>query len=119
MVCSPRFTRSHRGVNVMPNNRVSRTFSLFVGVLSIAACASQPVSAPATALLERKFQIAARHYQSVQYKGQTVYCEKPATRTMPYKQCFTEAQLRREVESFERWRNPVQRPVIGTVSAIG
>jgi len=111
-------------------NRVFRSVLLAAGVVLLAACASQPAStlgaaavpatAPATTpLLERKFQQAARNYLKFQHEGQTVYCKRGATRSLPYTDCITESQLRLQVENFERSRNPVQRPVIGTVSSIG
>jgi len=103
----------------MPGNRVFRSILLATGVLLMASCASQPASSPATArepspLLEMKFQRAAQHYEKFQYEGQVVYCkkEKPTYSNIPEVQCLTESQLRREVESFERWRNPVARPLM-------
>lgn len=98
--------------------RVFRSALLVTGILLVAACAAQP----RTPLLEKKFQRAAATYQKYDVRGQAVYCKKgyPSTFSrLPGWQCLTEAQLRQEVENFERWRNPVQRPVTGTVSSIG
>ena len=106
----------------MARNRVFLSVLLAAGVLLMAACASQPASAPGTAalaptrtpLLEKKFQRATVHYQQFQHEGQTVYCrkEKATYSNIPEVQCLTESQLRQEVESFERWRNPVARPLM-------
>ncbi len=75
-------------------------------------------SAPAaTTLLEKKFQRAAKHYEKFQHEGQTMYCQRTGTKSMPYT-CLTEAQLRQQVENFERSRNAVPRggpPVVPTV----
>jgi hypothetical protein len=62
----------------------------------------------ANTLLEKKFQRAAKQYEKFQHEGQTLYCQRTGTKSMPYT-CLTEAQLRSEVQSFERWRNPVPR----------
>ena len=111
---SGRVTRVPNRVNLVVRNRVFRTVLLAAGVLLIAACASPSVSTPdtaapaATPLLEKKFQIAATHYEKFQHEGQTLYCKRVGTRSMGYS-CLSEPQLRREVESFERWRNPVVR----------
>ncbi len=103
----------------MAASHVFRYVLLAGGVLLIAACASQPVSSPATAaastpLLEKKFQQAASNYQKFRHEGQVVYCrkEKVITSAIPIVQCLTEPQLRLEVENFERWRNPVARPLM-------
>ena len=104
----------------MARNHIFRSVVLAAGLLLIAACASQPASTPASAtapaasLLEKKFQVATKYYQKLQQDGQTVYCkkEKVLTSAIPLVQCLTESQLRLEVESFERWRNPVARPLM-------
>lgn len=104
----------------MANNRVFRSVLLASGVLLMAACASQPAATTAPAavsappLLDKKFQLAARHYQKFQHEGQTVYCkkEKVTNTNIPQVQCFSESQLRQEVENFEKWRNPVARPLM-------
>ena len=75
-------------------------------------------SAPAaTTLLEKKFQRAAKQYEKFQHEGQTMYCQRTGTKSMPYT-CLTEAQLRQQVEEYERSRNAVPRsgpPVVTTV----
>ncbi len=102
----------------MARNHVFRSVLLASGVFLMVACASKPVSSPATVaitpLLEKKFQIVARNYQMFQHEGQTVYCkkEKVTFSNIPQVQCLSESQLRREVEGFERWRNPVARPLM-------
>lgn len=129
---SPRFRRASNGVNLMASKHVFRSVLLAVGLLFMAGCASQrastaasaavPATTPAAAtLLEKKFQQAARSYLKFQSVGKTVYCkkEKVTTSAIPVVQCLSESELRLQVEAFERWRNPVQRPVIGTVSSIG
>jgi len=108
----------------MASNFVFRSALLAVGVLFVAGCASQRASTapPATAsLLDNKFERAARSYLKFQSDGKTVYCrkEKIITSAIPVVQCLSESELRLQVENFERWRNPVQRPSIGTISSIG
>ena len=88
-------------MNLMARNRVLRSALLAAGVLMIAACASQPEGS----LLEKKFQQTAKQYLKFQHEGQTVYCKKEQSRLV---QCISEAQLRLQVENFERDRNPVQ-----------
>jgi hypothetical protein len=104
---------------------------LTAGAGLLAACASNPASAPqpaaqapaapATAakpapgsspeadtasLTEKKFQEAARSYRQVQKDGKTLYCkkEKPMGSTIPKNICITESQLRLEVEQMEDTR---------------
>jgi hypothetical protein len=114
----------------MATNSVIRSILLATGVLLIAACATQPAATPGSAsvpgtatswantpLLEKKFQREANNYQQYQFEGQTVYCQRGATRSMP-KSCFTEAALRKRVELFERDRNGIARggpPYVATV----
>jgi hypothetical protein len=69
------------------------------GVLLMSACATPPEGS----LLDKKFERAAKHYEQFQYEGQTVYCRKTGTRSMPLA-CLTEAQLRQQVENFEKQR---------------
>jgi len=80
--------------------------------------AADPATAPAaTTLLDKKFERAAKHYEKVQHEGQTMYCQRTGTRSMP-QTCLTEAQLRKQVEDFEKSRNSVPRggpPVVPTV----
>jgi hypothetical protein len=111
-------------MKLMGTSQVFRSVLLASGVLLIAACASHPVSSPASAtvpgpLLEKKFEIAAAQYQKFQHEGQTMYCrkEKVVTSAVPVAQCLTEPQLRLQVENSERWRNPVQRGGPQVVSA--
>jgi outer membrane biogenesis lipoprotein LolB len=88
----------------MTQYSVFRFSLLACGVALVGACASQPA---ATSLLDKKFERAARNYQTYQHEGQVVYCkrDKATLSNISEKQCFTEAQLRSEVESFERRRN--------------
>jgi hypothetical protein len=81
-----------------------RSVLLAAGVLSLAACATQPGSTP---LLEKKFQREANHYMQYQHEGMVVYCKRGATRSLPPSECITETGLRARVESYERDRNPV------------
>lgn len=97
----------------MASNRIFRSILVASGVLLIGACASQPVSSPAspsasTPLLEKKFQRAVRQYdRTYQYQGQVVYCMKGATRSLPPTECITESALRLQVENFQKSRNGV------------
>ncbi len=99
----------------MANNRVFGSVALASVTLLVAACASRsvPKYAADPPLLEKKFQQAAKHYQKYLHEGQTVYCrkEKVITSAVPVMHCLTEPQLRMQVESFQRTRNPVQRAV--------
>lgn len=95
----------------MNRTRILSSFLLAAGVFATVACAAEP----RTTLLEKKFQRAAATYQKYDVKGQTWYCKKgePATFTrLPGVQCLTEPQLREAVASYERNRNPVQRPTL-------
>jgi hypothetical protein len=78
--------------------------------LLVAACASAPGT-----LLDRKFQRAAATYEKYDVHGQAVYCKKGYPSTfdqLPGLQCLNEAQLRRQVEDFERSRETrIGRPV--------
>jgi len=113
----------------MATNNVFRSVLVAAGLVLMAACASQPVSSPATAaaptpLLEKKFERAVVHYQKYQHEGQVVYCkkEKRFMSNIPEMQCLSESQLRAEIESYERWRNPVARPLMpgaGQTGVIG
>ena len=96
----------------MARNRIFRSVLLAAGVLLMGACASQPASRET--LLERKFQVAAKYYQKYQHDGEIWYCkkERPTYSSISGVQCFTESQLRLQVENFERSRNPVQRPMV-------
>jgi hypothetical protein len=96
---------------------VSRSVLLAAGIALIAGCATptrSPTASADGALLQKKFERAAKHYDKYQHEGQVVYCkkEKPITSAISAVQCLSEDQLRQEVASFERWRNPVARPVM-------
>lgn len=93
----------------MARHHVFSTVLLVASVVTLAACATPPDRTP---LLERKFQQAARQFDQVPHGGQTLYCKKGVTRSLPYSECFTEAQLRRQVENHERRRNTVPPPLV-------
>ena len=102
----------------MVRTRVFSSLLIAAGVLALTACAT----GPRTPLLEKKFQRAASTYQKYDVKGQTVYCKKgePAISTrLPGLQCVTEAQLRADVENFERTRHRIETPMHATPSSIG
>src|SRR5262245_59070049 len=84
----------------MDRNRTFHSVLLAAGVLLLAACASPPKGS----LLETKFQRAAKNYEQFQYRGQTIYCQRTGTRSMPYA-CLTESQLRLQVENYHRSRS--------------
>jgi hypothetical protein len=90
----------------MASNRVFRSVLLGASVLAMAGCAAQPEGS----LLEMKFERAARQYdRTYQYKGQTVYCMRGATRSLPPTECITESALRLQVDLNQRSRNPAAR----------
>ena len=87
----------------MASHRVFGSILLAVGVLVAGGCASRPEGS----LLETKFQRAANTYDyALPYQGQTVYCNRGGTRSLPLQDCVTEAQLRANVENAHRSRNP-------------
>jgi hypothetical protein len=90
----------------MARNRVFRSVLLASSVLMMAACATTQRDG---ALLEKRFQQTAKHYQQYQYEGQVIYCKRGATRSLPPAECITEAGLRQRVEDYLTNRNPVQR----------
>ena len=91
----------------MASNRVFRTFLLATGVALLGACASQPKGA----LLEKKFQRAANTYDyALPYQGQTVYCNRGPTRSLPLMNCVTETNLRAQVEDEHRSRGAFTGP---------
>jgi hypothetical protein len=91
----------------MATNRVFRSVLLAAGLVLMAGCASQPNSIP---LQEKLFQREANNYDAeFLYEGQKVFCKRGATRSLPYRECITEAGLRRQVENSHRERNDVQR----------
>jgi hypothetical protein len=105
-------------MNPMATIRVLRSVLLVTGAFLIAACATQPTPTPAHvesrgSLLDRKFEQAARHYRKYLYQGQVVYCrkEKVITSAVPVLQCLRDAELRAQVENFQKRRNAVQPAV--------
>jgi len=97
----------------MARIQVLRSVLLAAGVLAMSACATQPE----VSLLEKKFQREANNYQQFQHEGQTVYCQRAGTKSMPM-HCVSESQLRLQVENMQRSRNLVQRggpPYVATV----
>ena len=119
----------------MAFEKLMNTVLLAAAVSLVAACASSPADAPATAasapvaatapaappaasaeampeadaatLAEKKFQEAARSYRKVEKDGKTMYCkkEKPINSTIPRLQCISESQLRLEVEQMDDLRD--------------
>jgi hypothetical protein len=112
-------------VTLMARNTVFSSALLAASVLLISACASPPRSStPADSPGERLFQREAANYLKFENDGKTVYCtrEKNGNSLIPYTghvRCVSESQLRQTVENWQRTRNPVQRPFIGTASSIG
>ena len=102
----------------MARSRLFSSVLIAAGALALTACAT----GPRTPLLEKKFERAASTYQKYDVKGQTIYCKKgePSTSTrLPGWRCVTEAQLRADVENFERTRHRMETPMHATVSSIG
>jgi hypothetical protein len=118
----------------MANRKLLLTLTTGLTVAVLAACASQPASqapaapaqaasapasAPASAAteadtasaMEKKFQEVARSYKTVQKDGKTMYCkrEKVIGTTIPTMQCYTEAQLRNQVEATEELKKRMRR----------
>jgi hypothetical protein len=114
------------------NTLISLPLALCVALLT--ACASQPASQPAAtpakapaptaasapaaateadtaSSMERKFQETARSYKTVQRDGKTMYCkrEKVLGSTIPTTQCYTETQLRNQVEATEDTKRRMRR----------
>jgi hypothetical protein len=88
-----------------------------IGFFVAAGCAASPESAPAAANekmtageLDKKFVEAARSYRQVERDGKTFYCknEKVIGSTVPRLQCFTESQLRNQVENMEELRRQIR-----------
>jgi hypothetical protein len=98
----------------MANKRILGSLLLAAGILMMSACSTQPKGA----LLDKKFERAAKHYEQYQYQGQKVYCKKAGTRSMPMA-CLTEAQLRQEVENYERRRNPMPPTLVAGAGQSG
>jgi hypothetical protein len=118
----------------MANRKLLLTLTTGLTVAVLAACASQPASqapaapaqaasapaaAPASAAteadtasaMEKKFQEVARSYKTVQKDGKTMYCkrEKVIGTTIPTMQCYTETQLRNQVEATEELKKRMRR----------
>jgi hypothetical protein len=111
--------------------------SMGLAAALLSACASQPqaqgaaaptaaqaASAPAAAgnpapsterdtasAMEQKFQETARSYKTVQRDGKTMYCkrEKVIGSTIPTMQCYTETQLRNQIEATEELKKRMRR----------
>jgi hypothetical protein len=111
--------------------------SMGLAAALLTACASQPeaqgaaaptaaqaASAPAAAgnpapsterdtasAMEQKFQETARSYKTVQKDGKTMYCkrEKVIGTTIPTMQCYTETQLRNQIEATEELKKRMRR----------
>lgn len=120
----------------MANNKLN-VFVLALAATLITACATPPApqaasapAAPATSApaataaapaaagepdaasnLERKFQEAVRSYKTVQKDGKTMYCkrEKVLGSTIPTTQCYTETQVRNQVEATEELKKRMRR----------
>jgi len=89
-------------VNHMTKHPALPSVLLASGVLLMAACASQPEGS----LADKQFQRAAKKYQKFERDGQTVYCMMANTRIVP-QTCLSEAELRKQVDDYERSRNAV------------
>lgn len=96
------------------------------GPAAAPAASSAPAAAPAAApapaaaatpeaaaeteaatLAEKKFQELAKSYKMVQKDGKTMYCkrEKVIGTTIPTMQCYSESQLRMEVQRMDDMRD--------------
>jgi hypothetical protein len=119
----------------MAFNKTFLTLTAGLTIALLAACASQPAaqpSAPAPAAaqpapaaapaaaaseantasaMEKKFQETARSYKTVQRDGKTMYCkrEKVIGSTIPTMQCYTETQLRNQIEATEELKKRMRR----------
>jgi hypothetical protein len=122
----------------MANRKLLLTLSAGVAAAVLAACAAQPAAqstpapavasasagAPASAqpasaateadtasAMEKKFQEVARTYKTVQRDGKTLYCkrEKVIGSTIPTMQCYTETQLRNQIEATEELKKRMRR----------
>lgn len=130
----------------MAPNKIFLTLTIGLSVAMLGACASQPASPPAAqapaaaasapatqpaategdtaSAMEKKFQEAARSYKTVQKDGKTMYCkrEKVIGSTIPTMQCFTETQLRNQIEATEELKKRMRRgggPCIQTGGCAG
>jgi hypothetical protein len=119
----------------MASSKSFISFSAAAAVALLAACASQPAAqtaatpaaaaAPASAAappaqategdtasaMEKRFQETARSYKTVQKDGKTMYCkrEKVIGTTIPTMQCYTETQLRNQIEATEELKKRMRR----------
>lgn len=115
----------------MASNKTFLTLSIGLTVALLGACASQPAAVPAkpaaaapasqptaqateadtASAMEKKFQETARSYKTVEKDGKTMYCkrEKVIGSTIPTMQCFTEAQLRNQIEATEELKKRMRR----------
>ena len=61
--------------------------------------------------MEKKFQETARSYKTVQKDGKTMYCkrERVIGSTIPTMQCYTETQLRHQIETTEELKRNMRR----------
>ena len=101
----------------------------------MSACASQPASQPAAApapatasapapanaapateadtasAMEKRFQETARSYKTVERDGKKMYCKREKTigSTIPTMQCYTESQLRNQIEATEDLKKNMRR----------
>jgi hypothetical protein len=81
-----------------------------------SASAAEAKPAPSTerdtaSAMEQKFQETARSYKTVQRDGKTMYCkrEKVIGSTIPTMQCYTETQLRNQIEATEELKKRMRR----------
>jgi hypothetical protein len=134
----------------MALNKTFLTLTAGLSIALLAACASQPATttpaapaaapapAPAAAAepatkaseaetasaMEKKFQETARSYKTVQRDGKTLYCkrEKVIGSTIPTMQCYTETQLRNQIEATEETKKRMRRgggPCVQTGGCVG
>ena len=111
--------------------RNKNLFALTIALAAslITACASQPAAptadaAPATSqptskaseadtasAMEKRFQEVARSYKTVKRDGKILYCkrEKMIGSTIPTMQCYTETQLRNQIEATEELKKRMRR----------
>jgi hypothetical protein len=72
---------------------------------------AQSTEADTASAMEKKFQETARSYKTVQKDGKTMYCkrEKVIGSTIPTMQCYTETQLRNQIEATEELKKRMRR----------
>ena len=83
----------------MSRHIVLRLTLLAAGTLLIGACASSP------SLLDKKFEREAQTFQKVEHQGKTLYCKHDDPTGPRGWRCLTEAQLRAQVDNYQRTRN--------------